>query len=159
MTLQRVCFVCGIWLAVVLLHLSIGHTVRWRRCGHSSRDNSLLIVGVCHLTNVRTYSHLTCPHISNNALTNVQNPPPPFLRFILSNNIAVHCILRGEYHIYILNNILAPPTLTNLSMSLWVNRWKYQLQISLLCIMVRVPLDGQNWIMISALDWLPHRCL
>ena len=112
MTLQRVCFACNIWLAVVLLHLSIGHTVRWRRCGHSSRDNFLLIIGVCHLTNVRTYSHSTCPRISNNALTNVQNlHPPPFLRFILSNNIAVHCILRGEYPnscIYALNNISAP---------------------------------------------------
>jgi len=46
---------------------------------------------------------------------------PPVLRFILSNNIAVHCILRGEYPnicIYALNNIPAPPTLTNLSMSL-----------------------------------------
>jgi len=40
--------------------------------------------------------------------------------FILSNNIAVHCILSGEYPnlcIYTLNNIPAP-TLTNMSMPL-----------------------------------------
>ena len=41
--------------------------------------------------------------------------PPHFLRFILSNNIAVHCILRENICIYALNNIPAPPTITNLS--------------------------------------------
>jgi len=36
---------------------------------------------------------------------------PSFFRFILSHNIAVHCILRGEYPnicILVLNNISAP---------------------------------------------------
>ena len=37
--------------------------------------------------------------------------PPHFLRFILSNNIAVHCILRENICIYALNNIPAPPLL------------------------------------------------